>query len=565
MTFRPCIVIPIYNHKDTIAQVVARLAPHGLPILIVDDGSDDATQGELRRLAQLQPDLSLFRLNRNGGKGAAVMRGFREAHTAGFTHALQIDADGQHDLEDVPRFIERSRARPDAVVAGQPIYDASAPASRRYGRFATHVWVWIETLSLAIGDSMCGFRMYPLAPTLVLIEKSVLPFRMAFDIEIIVRLFWMGVPVENISTQVIYPPGGLSHFDLWRDNLRISWMHTRLFFGMLVRLPLILWRKAYPPAFSETHWSRRTERGSTWGIQFTLATYRILGDTAARILLRPIVAWFFLTGRSARNASRSYLARLHAHTGRSPSPTWHNSYRHMLAFADSAVDKLAAWTGNISPSDVEFHNRSEFDRLLASGRGAVLLGAHLGNLEMLRALANINGIVKINAVVYTEHARKFVSALSATDPRFQVNLLHIPRMGPDTAIALQDKINRGEMLVIVGDRTPPADNGRVVQADFLGRPALFPQGPFILAALLECPVYLFFCTRELGGYQIHFEPFAEQVELPRTRRNEAIAEYAQRYANRLASLCERAPFQWFNFFDFWATPFSHASSKENNK
>jgi predicted LPLAT superfamily acyltransferase len=553
MSFRPCIVIPIYNHKATIGAVVARLAPYGLPLFIVDDGSDEATQAVLRDLAARQPLVRNFRLSENGGKGAAVMVGFREAHRAGFSHALQIDADGQHDIADVQRFLERSRARPEALIAGQPIYDASAPASRRYGRFATHVWVWIETLSLAIGDSMCGFRLYPLAPTIALIDRVAIPTRMDFDIEIIVRLYWLRVPVENIPTRVVYPEDGLSHFDLWRDNLRISWMHTRLFFGMLARLPLLLWRKFVPPRFSETHWSRQAERGSGLGLRITIATYRLLGDTAARLLLRPVVAWFLLTGGTARRASLEYLERLRAETGDTPAPTWLNAYRHMLAFAESGLDKLAAWTGNIPHADLAFANRACFEELLASGRGAVLLGAHLGNLEMLRALANLNGIVKVNAVVYTEHAKRFAGALAAADERFQVNLLQISSLGPDTAILLREKIDRGEMLVIVGDRTPPAENGRVVSADFLGRPALFPQGPFILAALLECPVFLFFCTREGDGYHIHFEPFAEKVELPRGRRVEAIAALAQRYADRLGALCRRAPFQWFNFFDFWAS------------
>jgi predicted LPLAT superfamily acyltransferase/glycosyltransferase involved in cell wall biosynthesis len=553
MSFRACIIIPIYNHKDTIASVVGRLVPYGLPLFVVDDGSNEATQVVLKELAAGEPLVRSVRLPENGGKGAAVMRGFREAHRAGFTHALQIDADGQHHLEDVPRFLDKSRERPQALIAGRPLYDASAPASRRYGRFATHVWVWIETLSLAIGDSMCGFRLYPLAQTMALIDRVALPTRMAFDIEIIVRLFWMGVPVVNIPTRVTYPEGGLSHFDLWRDNVRISVMHTRLVFGMLLRLPVLLWHKAFPRGASEAHWSRQAERGSSLGLRITVATYRLLGDAAARWLLHPVVAWFFLSGGTARRASMTYLAHLRAETGTSPLPTWANAYRHMLAFAESGVDKLAAWTGRIPHASVKFDNRAGFDNLLASGRGALLLGAHLGNLEMLRALANLNQVVRVNAVVYTDHAKRFASALAAANDRFHVNLIQISELGPDTAIMLRDKIERGEMLAIVGDRTPPAQNGRVVTANFLGQPAYFPQGPFILAAVLECPVFLFLCTKEESGYRVHFEPFAERVELPRGRRVEAIAAFAQRYADRLGAFCLRTPFQWFNFFDFWSS------------
>lgn len=552
MSFAPAIVIPIYNHKDTIAEVVARLRPHALPIFIVDDGSDTATQQVLATLAANEPLVRLFRLPRNGGKGAAVMRGFREAFAAGCTHALQVDADGQHDLADVPRFVEESRARPEAIVAGRPRYDASAPASRRYGRYVTHFWVWIETLSFAIGDSMCGFRLYPLAPTVRLIERCRIPTRMDFDTEIIVRLFWLGLPVVNLPTRVIYPEGGLSHFQLWRDNLRISWMHTRLCAGMLLRLPLLLWHKVFPPHIDLQHWSRQAERGGLLGLRITVMSYRLLGDGFARWLLRPIVGWFFLSGATARRASLDYLQRLHAVDPGAPQPNWRNAYRHMLAFADANLDKLAAWTGRIAHTGIRFDDQPAFEALIASGRGAVLLGAHFGNLEMMRALANLNGVAHVNAVVYTDHARRFNAALADTSPGFEVNLLQISSLGPETAIMLRDKIDCGELLVIVGDRTPPAENGRVVSAEFLGAPALFPQGPFILAALLECPVFLFACVRDTAGYRVVFEPFAERIELPRGKREAAIAVHAQHYANRLAEMCRKTPFQWFNFFNFWA-------------
>lgn len=552
MSFVPAIVIPIYNHRATIADVVARLSAYELPIFIVDDGSDEATQRTLAAIAAGEPRARLSRLPRNSGKGPAVMHGLRAAFAAGCTHALQVDADGQHDLADVPRFLELGRARPDAVVAGCPIYDASAPASRRYGRYITHFWVWVETLSFAIGDSMCGFRLYPLAASVALMKRDRLPARMNFDTEMIVRLFWMGLPVVNLPTRVIYPQGGLSHFRMWRDNLRISWMHIRLCAGMLVRLPVLVRRKRLPPRFTAVHWSRQRERGSSLALRLSVAAYRLLGERAARALLRPIVGWFFLSGKAARAASLDYLRRLHATRPNTPAPTWRNAYRHMLAFADANLDKLAAWTGRVAHNSIAFDNQKAFEALLASGRGATLLGAHLGNLEMMRALAHLNGIARVNAVVYTDHARRFNATLASAAPGFTVNLLQISSLGPETAILLRDKIDRGELLVIVGDRTPPAENGRVVTAEFLGAPARFPQGPFILAALLECPIYLFVCVREADGYRVHFEPFAERIDLPRGKREAAIATHAQRYADRLAELCRRTPFQWFNFFDFWA-------------
>ncbi|HEX8779174.1 MAG TPA: glycosyltransferase family 2 protein [Rhodanobacter sp.] len=241
--FAPCALIPIYNHGSTIAATVQALRAHGLPVLIVDDGSDAATRNVLDALVRDTDEVRLLRLPHNQGKGRALDTGLRAAYAAGYTHALQIDADGQHDTADAPRFLAESRARPEALVCGAPLYDASVPRARLYGRYITHVCVWLETLSLAIRDSMCGYRLYPLAAVCAEIARKPLPARMDFDTEAAVRLAWRGVPVVNLPTRVIYPANGLSHFRMFSDNLRISAMHTRLLLGMLPRAPRLLWRR----------------------------------------------------------------------------------------------------------------------------------------------------------------------------------------------------------------------------------------------------------------------------------------------------------------------------------
>ncbi|WP_290884622.1 glycosyltransferase family 2 protein [Arenimonas sp.] len=244
--FDPLVVIPVFDHEHAIGDVVARVRGHGVPCLLVDDGSSPACAAVLDQLAT-RPGVSLLRLPVNQGKGGAVIAGLREAARRGHSHALQIDADGQHDADDVPQFLAEARAHPAAVINGRPIFDASVPKARLYGRYATHVWVWINTLSLEIIDSMCGFRVYPLAPTLALLDRVRIGRRMDFDTEILVRLYWDGLRVRNLDTRVRYPADGVSHFQVWRDNVLISAMHTRLFFGMLWRLPRLLARK----------WSRR--------------------------------------------------------------------------------------------------------------------------------------------------------------------------------------------------------------------------------------------------------------------------------------------------------------------
>ncbi|MES2320107.1 MAG: glycosyltransferase family 2 protein [Pseudomonadota bacterium] len=242
--FKPCVVIPVYDHEHAIGAVVGAVLGHGLPCILVDDGSKPSCARVLDELAAVSPGkVSLLRLAQNQGKGGAVLAGFDYAGKEGYSHLLQVDADGQHNAGDIPKFIDLARANPAAVIAGCPVYDESVPALRLYARYLTHVWVWINTLSFAVRDSMCGFRVYPVAPVLDLARRRKLGRRMNFDTEILVRLYWDGLKVINLPTRVSYPTDGVSHFMAFRDNVLITRMHTTLFFGMLLRLPLLLARK----------------------------------------------------------------------------------------------------------------------------------------------------------------------------------------------------------------------------------------------------------------------------------------------------------------------------------
>jgi len=237
-------VIPCYNHPKTIGVMVQAVVDRGLPVVVVDDGCDVECMRVLDHLAQKHTGVMyLVRQLTNQGKGAAVSAGLREALSLGFTHALQIDADGQHDVNDIPKFLTASKLKPDAVICGHPIYDESVPKGRLYGRYATHIWIWINTLSFDVRDSMCGFRIYPLQPVVDLINQVRMGNRMDFDPEVMVRLHWRGIHIVNVATRIHYPQDGVSHFKLLLDNVLISKMHTRLFFGMMARLPLIFWKR----------------------------------------------------------------------------------------------------------------------------------------------------------------------------------------------------------------------------------------------------------------------------------------------------------------------------------
>lgn len=240
--FDPCAVVPVYDHEHAVGDVVTGLRSAGLPCYLVDDGSAPRCAERLDQIAARDPGVRLVRLPRNAGKGAAVTAGLRAATADTRTHALQIDADGQHDGSDVGRFVDEARQFPAAIVCGRPVFDDSIPAARRYGRYLTHAMVWVNTLSLEIPDAMCGFRVYPLQPVLALLDRVAIGTRMDFDVEIMVRLHWAGVPMRWLDTRVDYPSDGVSHFRPWSDNVRITAMHTRLFFGMLARLPMLLTR-----------------------------------------------------------------------------------------------------------------------------------------------------------------------------------------------------------------------------------------------------------------------------------------------------------------------------------
>lgn len=241
-THQPCFVIPCYNHASALLPLMPDLIAFNLPIIVVNDGSDAENTARLQAIAD-EYGIHLHHHTHNQGKGQAMITGLEVADQLGFTHAIQIDSDGQHQLSDVPKFLARSQAEPAAVISGQPIYDDSIPKGRLYARYITHFWVWVETLSFDIKDSMCGFRIYPVGMTLYVIETSQIGVHMDFDTEILVRLYWQHVPMIFIQTRVIYPEHGISHFRMLKDNVLISWMHTRLVFGMLKRLPCLIRRK----------------------------------------------------------------------------------------------------------------------------------------------------------------------------------------------------------------------------------------------------------------------------------------------------------------------------------
>lgn len=273
-----------------------------------------------------------------------------------------------------------------------------------------------------------------------------------------------------------------------------------------------------------------------------------------RPLIAPFVhlstAYFFLFSRRARAVSRSYLRRVSAAMPDGPvraSGGW--MYRHFLAFSWSILDKLDAWSGRLDSARVALDNYDALDPVKASGRGTLLIGSHLGNLEMCRAVAATRAAgVRLNVLAHTRHAVAFSRVLRMAGA--DLELLQVTELDAATALMLKSRIDRGEWVVITGDRVP-VHGGRTTDAQLLGETAPLPVGPYVLAALLECPVFLLFCLRRPDGHHVYFEHFADRVSWRRSERDAVIAGLAQRFAARLEHHLRLEPLQWFNFYPFW--------------
>lgn len=246
------VLIPSYNSGRQGAATVAAARARWAPVCVVVDGSNDGSTEDLRTLAASDPGVMLHVLPENRGKGAAVLHGLQALAAAGFTHALTMDADGQHPADLIPAFMQASVQRPDAMVLGRPVFDASAPLLRVRGRRVSNWWTNLETLGAGIDDSLYGFRVYPIAPLVAVMRGQPWMRRFDFDTEAVVRLAWRGVAPLNLAAPVKYlsaQEGGVSHFRYGRDNVLLSWMHTRLMVEFVIRLPGLAWRRlrGHPP------------------------------------------------------------------------------------------------------------------------------------------------------------------------------------------------------------------------------------------------------------------------------------------------------------------------------
>lgn len=316
------------------------------------------------------------------------------------------------------------------------------------------------------------------------------------------------------------------------------------------------------PANAVDHWAALEENSLLWGIRILVWIYRLFGRWVFRLFLRPVVSYYFLFGGVARQASMDYLRHLRQfYPELGIGNGFWQSYQHFLSFGETLLDKIVVWTGSIDQSEVDFPNRQLLLDMIDQKRGGMLLSGHIGNFEICQAVANQRRQIHLNILVHTKHAEKFNRLLGGSKGSATIQLIQVTELSPAIAISLQEKIERGEFLVMVGDRIPVQVGGRTVPASFLGEDADFPQGPYLLASLLRCPVYTLFCFPVNGRFQIRLELFAESIRIPRSepQRRQMLESLARRYAERLEACCRVVPLQWFNFYPYW-----NRSDADNN-
>ena len=299
------------------------------------------------------------------------------------------------------------------------------------------------------------------------------------------------------------------------------------------------------------HWARIGESTFVAGIWLFYGIHAVVGRRILRVLLWPVVLVYAATQPRARHASLDYLGRMQqAHGAIGRQPAIRHWLLHLMSFAETLLDKLLAASGRYAWASVRLEGQEALDGLLAEGRGALLVTAHVGCLELCQALADRLPGVRLTVLVHTRHAERFNAILRRLNPAGRVELLQVTDVGAATAVELGRRVTAGEFVAIAGDRVPVA-GGRVARVPFLGAPADFPIGAYVLASLLGCPLLMLGCVRTGAGHVVRFEMLEERLQLPRAGREAALQACAGRFAQRLEALLVRAPYDWFNFYDFW--------------
>ena len=558
-------LVPFYNHPQNIKALVAALKTYELPVIVVDDGSDEESKQILAELERTEGILLLTRAQ-NGGKGIAMKDGFKFASERGFSYVLQIDADFQHDAALIGEFLRQSRAHPQSIVCANPIYGEDAPKSRVYGRKITNFWVAINTLSLGVKDAMCGFRVYPLEQLKKAAAKSKTN-RMEFDIEILVNAVRQGISVRWIDTCVRYEKGGVSHFKMLRDNALISLMHAKCFFSLPKFALGKIWRacglnssekngtnaqiSVEPQENAEQNlWWKRQERGGTFFLRLSLFLAQILPEFALKLIVKIVVWFYYIFSKNERENIAEFRRNLSVFAG-SQTLKGTSVFSHFEAFGGAICDKFRVWKGKIKDDELEIIDLERIkSELIGAQKGQILLTAHLGNVEICKALAaRVKGF-RMVILTYDENSRKFNEVLREISKNDgSVRMMAVNKLDVAAMLELKNIVESGEHIGIMGDRTPLGGD-KAARVKFLGKEAGFNYGPYLIAGILGVKISSLWCQKIDGKFRIELVPLASAVKLGRDKAASA-RQYLQIYVRELENRCKQTPTQWFNFFDFW--------------
>ena len=563
-------LVPFYNHPQNIKALITALKTYELPVVVVDDGSDEASKQILAELERTEGILLLTRAQ-NGGKGIAMKDGFKFASERGFSHVLQIDADFQHDAALIGEFLRQSEAHPQSIVCANPIYGDDAPKSRVHGRKITNFWVAINTLSLGIKDAMCGFRVYPLEQLKKAAAKSKTN-RMEFDIEILVNAARQGVDMRWIDTCVRYEKGGVSHFKILRDNALISLMHAKCFFSLPKFMLGKIWRTCglnlsksanfkdgandsqnlkKPQENAEQNlWWKKQERGGAFFLRLSLFLAQILPEFALKLIVKIVVWFYYIFSKNERENIAEFRRNLSEFAG-SQTLKGTSVFSHFEAFGGAICDKFRVWKGKIKDSELEIIDLERIkSELIGAKKGQILLTAHLGNVEICKALgARVDGF-RMVILAYDKNSREFNEVLKRISQNDgSVRMMLVNELDVAAMLELKNIVESGEHIGIMGDRTPIGGD-KAARVKFLGKEANFNYGPYLIAGILGVKISSLWCQKIEGKFRIELVPLASTVKLGRDKAA-AVREYLQIYVRELENRCKQTPVQWFNFFDFW--------------
>ena len=618
-------LVPFYNHPQNIKALIAALKTYELPVVVVDDGSDEASKQILAELERTEGILLLTR-EQNGGKGIAMKDGFKFALERGFSHVLQIDADFQHDAALIGEFLRESEAHPQSIVCANPIYGDDAPKSRVHGRKITNFWVAINTLSLGVKDAMCGFRVYPLEQLKKAAAKSKTN-RMEFDIEILVNAARQGVDMRWIDTYVRYEKGGVSHFKMVRDNALISLMHAKCFFSLPKFMLSKIWRasrvnlsektrdeprkfdaesaksgdknaanaqisveskengvkfdggineasKAQTPLnlsksanfkdgandaqnlkksqenAEQNLWWKKQERGGAFFLRLSLFLAQILPEFILKLIVKIVVWFYYIFSKNERENIAEFRRNLSEFDG-AQTLKGTSVFSHFEAFGGAICDKFRVWKGKIKDSELEIIDLERIkSELIGAQKGQILLTAHLGNVEICKALgARVDGF-RMVILAYDKNSREFNEVLKHISQNDgSVRMMLVNELDVAAMLELKNIVESGEHIGIMGDRTPLGGD-KAARVKFLGKEANFNYGPYLIAGILGVKISSLWCQKIEGKFRIELVPLASTVKLGRDKAA-AVREYLQIYVRELENRCKQTPVQWFNFFDFW--------------